>query len=353
MSPALLALACTPEPTGGGPAEAPVDPDSLAALGLLEWDGAEFTYADGVESYRLGTPLFSDFASKDRAIRVPEGEVVTYVAPGVLSFPLGTVIVKSFSFPADLRAPEVDRRVIETRVLTLEADGWDTWPYLWDEDQTGAVKAPSGAVLDLSVVGLDGAPLTFPYLVPQRNQCVDCHAAGLEGDTENVPIGPTARNLDVDGQLERWADAGWLVGLPALERGRPATDATTLVGVDPATLPDQALFDAARDYLDINCAHCHNPAGDEGRSSQLFLNWDNEDQFRLGLCKKPGSAGNGTGGFVYDIVPGHPEESILRYRMETVELGEMMPDLGRGLVDAPGVALVSEWIRRLEGECSE
>jgi uncharacterized repeat protein (TIGR03806 family) len=270
----------------------------------------------------------------------------------VLTFPVGTRLVKSFSFPADFRAPTEDLRLIETRVLTLEEDGWDAWPYLWNEEQTEAMRAPSGEVLDLSFVDAQGQPVSFSYLVPQRNQCVDCHELPGGEERQNTPIGPTARNLNVGDQLERMQDL--VSGLPPLQDIGSATDADTLDGADLASMPDEELFPAARDYLDINCAHCHHPAGTEGRSSQLFLNWDyDEDPFHLGVCKKPGSAGGGTGGLTYDIVPGDPESSILWYRMQTAEIGEMMPDIGRSLVDERGVELVAEWIRRLEGTCSE
>jgi uncharacterized repeat protein (TIGR03806 family) len=350
----VLLLGCSPAPPDGQPPAEEVDPDSLAALGLLSWDGSTFHYADGVVPYELATPLFSDFSLKARAIALPEGQSASYNERGVLTFPVGTRLVKSFFFPADFRAPTEDLRLIETRVLTLEEDGWDAWPFLWNEEQTEAMRAPSGDVLDLSFVDAQGEPVSFSYLVPQRNQCVDCHELPGGEERQNTPIGPTARNLHVGDQLERLAAEGVISDLPPLQDISAATEAASLQGVDLAALPDEVLLPAARDYLDINCAHCHHPEGTEGRSSQLFLNWDYEENpFHLGVCKKPGSAGNGTGGLTYDIVPGDPESSILWYRMQTAELGEMMPDLGRALVDERGVELVAEWIRRLEGTCSE
>jgi uncharacterized repeat protein (TIGR03806 family) len=351
-------LACTPtvedttSTSGTTPTVAP-DPELLSALGLLSWDGAAFAYAEGMEPYVLATPLFSDFALKARAVQLPEGTSASYVDNAVLDFPIGTVIVKSFLYPADLRVPTEDLRVIETRVLTLLDDGWDAWPYVWNEEQTDAVRAPSGDVTELSFVDLDGETVTFPYLIPQRNQCLDCHELSLGEERAQVPIGTKARHLNVDGQLEYLADQGLLTGLPPIDTVPVATDAAALHGVDLATLADDVVDAAARDYLDINCAHCHNPSGEEGRSSQLYLNWDNTDLFSVGVCKRPGSAGGGTGGLTFDIVPGQPEQSILWYRMQTAEIGEMMPDIGRALVDDAGVALIAEWIRRMEGTCSE
>lgn len=355
----LLVAACTPdEGTTGttghtGTTPPAPDPDALSALGILEWDGSEFTYGEGVEAYGLASPLFSDYAVKHRAMRLPDGTSAGYVDNDVLDFPVGTVIVKSFLFPADLRQPSEGLRLIETRVMTLQEDGWDAWPYVWADDGSDAYKAPSGTVVDVSFVDLRGDPVTFPYLVPQRNQCVDCHEVSSKGSREKMPIGPKPRHLNVDGQLERWIDSGFLTGAPPVEEIGADVPFASVTGVDLASVPDEVLFPAARDYLDINCAHCHDSDAEEGRSSQLFLNWDNEDPFSVGVCKRPGSAGGGSGGLTFDIVPGKPEESILVYRMQTTTLGEMMPDLGRLLVDDAGVALVSEWVRRLEGTCSE
>ncbi|MBX2798958.1 MAG: hypothetical protein KTR31_14875 [Myxococcales bacterium] len=329
----------------------PVDPDSLAALRVLDWDGSRFIYAEGVQPYTLATPLFSDFAVKERAIQVPEGASASFVEAGVFDFPVGTRLIKSFLFPADLRRPDEDLQLIETRVLTLEEDGWDAWPYLWNEEQTEAMRAPSGAVLDISVIDQAGENVEFAYLVPQRNQCVDCHERIIDGEGVNFPIGPTARNLHVGDQLSRLGAAGIIDGVPDLSKVDSAVDWATFHAKDFSKLDDEAVATAARDYLDINCAHCHNPAGAEGVSSQLFLNYDNDDPFNYGVCKRPGSAGPGTGGFTFDIDPGNPDESILLFRMETTELGAMMPDIGRSLVDDRGIAVVREWISRLPGDC--
>jgi hypothetical protein len=59
------------------------------------------------------------------------------------------------------------------------------------------------------------------------------------------------------------------------------------------------------------------------------------------------AAGRGSGGFRYDVFPGHPEESILLHRMKSLDPGVMMPEMGRKLVHDEGVALIEEWIRSL------
>lgn len=60
--------------------------------------------------------------------------------------------------------------------------------------------------------------------------------------------------------------------------------------------------------------------------------------------KMPIAAGRGSGGRLYDIVPGKPEGSVLVFRMESTEPGIMMPELPRRMVDVEGVKLIKEWI---------
>ncbi|MEN0066087.1 MAG: SO2930 family diheme c-type cytochrome [Myxococcota bacterium] len=355
---ALLSLGCsvTPAPQTETPSVEPTDelPDerSVTFYGVTGFADGQVQYVDEAVSYRLATPLFSDYAIKQRAVIFPEGEAARYDGDGILDFPVGTVILKSFLFPADFRQPDQDVRVIETRVLVREDDGWETWPYLWNDEMSDAKRSPSGAVVDIDFIDAEGNPVSTAYLVPQRNQCVDCHEVLIGEDRANVPIGPRPRNLAVDGQWEQWVADGLVTDLPS-EPVVPAVDAQAWPSTPPSEWDDAYLDAATRDYLDVNCAHCHNPNGTEGVSSQLFLNWDNEDQFRLGVCKKPGSAGRGTGGLIYDIVPGEPESSILWYRTQTEEVGEMMPDIGRSLRDDRAIELIEAWIARLPGDCEE
>ena len=69
------------------------------------------------------------------------------------------------------------------------------------------------------------------------------------------------------------------------------------------------------------------------------------------MCKPPVAAGRGTGNRPFDVVPGHPETSIIPYRMASTDPGEMMPELGRSLTHKEGVALVTKYIAELKGAC--
>lgn len=316
-------------------------------------------YNDGVVPYDLNTPLFSDYALKWRAIYVPPGGKVQFHPTGAFEFPVGSALIKSFAIAPDLRSPDQDVRVLETRVLIRYASGWRAYPYLWREDRSEADYHARGAVLPLAFVDPRGQSRQAQYLVPQRVQCLACHE---QNDEAGVPfltiLGPKARYLNRDfqhedgarNQLVDWRERGLLEGLPALDEVPAAFDFAPLATTGTQGLDRSAIETAARDYLDINCAHCHNPRATQGVTSQLYLNFDNEDRFRLGVCKEPGSAGSGSGGLRFDIVPGDADASILLYRTASETAGEMMPLLGRSLRDVPGVEVLRAWIDGMPAE---
>jgi uncharacterized repeat protein (TIGR03806 family) len=337
-------------------------PDDLSDLHLFEVENGVFSYNDGVVPYDLNTPLFSDYALKERAVYMPDGAAATFKEHGVFDFAPGTVIMKSFLFPEDFRAPTEGLRLLETRLLVRYEDEWDVFPYIWDEAGEEAVLEKNGEVLSVDFIDPEGSPRTAKYLIPQRNQCFECHEQKDEtGERYLSPIGPTARNLHRDydyedgsaNQLLKLEEAGMLTGMPSLDGVSPAVDFAELVASGLEGLTDPERESAARDYLDVNCAACHNPNGMSGISSQLFLNYDNEDEFHMGICKHPGSAGPGGLGREYDIVPGDPDASILMYRVETEEVGAMMPLLGRSLTHTTGASLIRDWIAAMPSDDCE
>jgi len=332
-------------------------PTLLSDYHLFAWDpAAGFTFNDRVVPYDLNTALFSDYALKQRAIYIPAGATAAFDPDRALDLPIGSVVVKTFYFPADQRAPTDNLQLIETRLLVRHADGWHPLPYIWDADQRDAMLSPAGEVRPISFIGVDGTPQVSNYLIPQRNDCQSCHAtqAGNGAPIEVVLIGVKARHLnrsyDYGGsvgprnQLDHLTELGMLTGAPAAAAVPAAYDFRPIEANGVGALAGPELDTAARSYLDINCAHCHNPVGVQGMTSQLFLDHANTDMFHLGMCKRPGSAGVGNGGLTFDIVPGSPEASILYFRTDTTKLGAMMPLLGRSLTHARGAELLHAWI---------
>jgi uncharacterized repeat protein (TIGR03806 family) len=306
--------------------------ENLSDYGFFKGTLKEQIPSDGVVLYTLNSPLFSDYASKLRFVKLPAGQSVSYNPDSVLQFPVGTAIVKTFYYPIDERNPKKGRRLMETRVLLHEDKGWVALPYIWNKEQTDAVLEVAGGSDQVSWIDGAGKKQSFEYQVPNMNQCKGCH----ERSGEMTPIGPSVRQLNDGHQLQNWETAGLLKGLP--KDHIPA-----LVNYSDASA---SLDDRVKAYLDINCAHCHNPTG-PARSSGLYLTWDSKDRTAYGFFKAPVAAGRGSGNLSYDIVPGKPEQSILHYRMASRDPGVMMPELGRQLTHHEGVELVRSWIASL------
>ena len=76
--------------------------------------------------------------------------------------------------------------------------------------------------------------------------------------------------------------------------------------------------------------------------------YENTDLTALGICKPPIATGGGSGGLFYDIVPSNADSSIMVYRMNSVELDEAMPEIGRSVIHIEGLASISEWINAMD-----
>ncbi|MCA3739719.1 SO2930 family diheme c-type cytochrome [Phenylobacterium sp.] len=308
-------------------------------------DGAADRPNGRVVPYTLATPLFTDHAEKSRLVFTPPGARIGYTATGVLDFPVGAVLVKTFAYPADLRRPDRDVRKVETRLLIHKASGWTAQTYVWNAEGTEAVLKRAGARLPVRFTDLQGREVALDYAVPNQNQCKTCHQV----DGALSPLGPKARNLNHEvalagggrtNQLERWRRAGLLDGPP------PPAARPRLAAWDD---PRQSLDARARAYLDVNCAHCHSPSGSASNSG-LFLTAEETRPSALGVGKPPVAAGRGAGDLAVGIDPGHPERSILAFRMASGEPGVMMPELGRALIHEEGVVLIRDWIRAMPAQ---
>ena len=317
-------------------------PENLSEWGFFAGKLAEQKPIDGILPYQLNTPLFSDYAEKLRFVKFPVGQSVAYNPDDVLAFPVGTVLIKTFYFPTDFRAPAKGRRLVETRLLVHEASGWKALEYVWNTEQTDAVLEVAGEQTEVAYVDTDGVAHRQPYVMPNLNQCKGCH----NRSEKLMPIGPSVRQLNGDvtyadgseNQLAYWQKQGLLTNLPPL-----ADVPKTPVWNDPAT---GSLDTRARAWLDINCAHCHRPDG-PASTSGLNLRHNETNPTAWGILKTPVAAGRGSGGRSYDVVPGKPDESILLYRLESTDPGVMMPEVARKVTHREGVALVRAWIQSL------
>lgn len=358
----LLALgACTRAP-------APVhffaegQPERLSDWNVLYVADGRLRLNAQVLPYDLDSALFTDYAHKLRTVWMPAGTPARYRQDGAIDFPVGTIISKTFYYPrgegdtvlrSDDTGADADGgltlgkvRLVETRLLVRRASGWIALPYVWNAGQTEARLMRTGELVPLTLAGADGRRQPLEYMVPDENQCAGCHGTDLTS-RQIFPIGPRARHLNHDfayaggkaNQLRHWQEVGYLGDLPAGELPRN-------VAWNDRAAPLEAR---ARSYLDINCGHCHSPSG-AARTSGMWLDAGTRDPLRLGRCKLPIAAGQGTGNRAWDIVPGAPDDSILTYRMQSVDPSVMMPELGRGLVHEEGVELIRQWIAAMPAQ---
>lgn len=311
-----------------------VDRDDLASWAVLDPSDPR-TLAASVEPYEVNSPLFSDHTVKRRGIAVPDGATITYDDEGPWQFPVGTILVKTFAMPFDLRDPSAGDRLLETRLFVHTAEGWRPYEYRWDEAGEVATRLRVGGDVEVELLDFDGQPMTTSYRIPSEAQCQSCH-----GGNDLAPIGPRTRQLDRDGQLERLAARGWLDREPGAER-------TVL----PDPFGDDTVERRARSYLEANCAHCHNASAGPATASGLHLSWEIDDPLALGVCRRPFSAGPGSGDRKFDVVPGDPDASIMIYRMESNDPEIKMPEKPNRLIHDDGVALVRAWIEGMPGSC--
>lgn len=336
----------------------------------------------------LNTKLFSDFSTKYRVAYIPDGQQALYRdgqdnANATILFPVGTILAKTFSFADETAGTEVaaETRLVIKRKTSAGQVYWDGLEYIWTEEngqrvarlaQGGGSVAVSWDYTDVHS-GVRHTGSTDSYLLPNANQCLTCHAND-DAETGAAPIGPKPRNLNVryasespiehgvdahpvagQNQLMYWCQNGLMGNCPELILN-PVNGYVTSVERNPIfNIPGDSGFPANSDediearvraYLEVNCAHCHNPRG-MAQNTGFYMDVFRPVNDTYGICKGPTATGSdGRGGHEYDIVPGSAADSIVPFRLgfEADKLTEKMPPLARSVVDEEAFALITEWI---------
>ncbi len=211
--------------------------------------GADF------HSYELSTPLFTDYAEKQRLIKIPAGFKMSATDDGLLNFPEGAIIVKTFFYYNDKRDTMKGKEIIETRLFIKSGERWSVGTYVWDKDQTDALLLTTGLNTTVNWIDDKGNGRVISYHIPSINECGTCHQSG----NTIIPIGPKLRNLNrlVYRNNRNINQLQYFYNTEILDSLDP--DSYT-------ALPDWQNLNysqeqRARAYLDVNCAHCHNEKG--------------------------------------------------------------------------------------------
>ncbi len=346
--------------TGSEPQLPTVDLDALPYENLSEYgffvgELSELVPAERVYPYTVVSPLFSDFAGKARFLYMPPDTTIhvdwAAADPGpggdgeLWEFPVGSVLIKSFYFDLDRSNPgqEQNAKLIETRLLVRYPDAWEVFTYVWDDAETDAVLTKYGKLIEVPFTDTDGQPATQEYKVPSLEACGSCHSR----DNVLKTLGPVTHQMSYE--VER--DGAMINQMKWLEQlglfDEPLPDLSTFPTlVDP--MGDVGTLDQrARSYLHANCSHCHRQDGGAGISGLRYVYWE-EAPIHLGICKPPAAAGAASGGREYDIVPGVPDESIVVFRMESLDPEIKMPELPSRVLNPDGIALIRDWIAAME-----
>ena len=321
----ILIIACRQE--GFGPEREVEIPDfnfpetvvfeeKLSAYNIFEGASADLVPAQDFHLVELSSILFTDYAHKQRLVKVPDGKKIVRLSDGSIDYPDGTILTKTFFYYTDERDRSLGKRIIETRLEIKENGNWNIATYTWNQEQTEATLALAGSDTQVSWVDADGMSQSTLYHVPSQNECIACH----QSNSSMAPIGPSLRNLNR--MVER--DGASINQLSHLQALGVLTDfdvsqVSKIVDYHNTSF---SLKERARAYLDMNCSHCHNPSGWEGATERQF-----DFRYETSLEQT---------GILFE------EEKIANALLD-----QEMPFIGTTLLDQEGVNLVIEYIEGL------
>ena len=295
-------------------------PDRLSKTGCVD-PGDVKKPAAGLVPYGVNAALWSDGASKERWLAVPDGKSIGVSdVDGDFDFPSGSVLVKTFSLGG---------KRIETRLFMRHDDGgWNGYTYEWLDDESDAVLLPAGKT---KTVGMQ----TWTY--PSRSDCVSCHtdaagrSLGLElGQLNGEYTYPSTNRIS--NQLKTLDH----IGMFDKPLGKPVDQ--ILAYPDP--YGTAAVDQRARAYLHSNCSNCHRPKGGGRGNMDLRFGTAFTDTKSCNVIPEAGDIGV-AGAMLF--VPGNPAKSLLSVRAGS-PAANRMPPLASSVVDAPGVKVIDDWI---------
>lgn len=304
--------------SGGG---APF-PDRLSKTGCVD-PGDATKLAGGLVPYAPNAQLWSDGASKERWMALPDGTKIDVKDDGDFAFPIGTVLGKTFA---------VAGKRVETRLFVRHEDGeWGGYSYEWQEDGKDAVLLAGSKSKDLG-------GQTWYY--PSRAECMRCHteaagrSLGLELGQQNGDFVYASTNR-IANQLKTLDHIG-VFAAPL----KPLAEVVTI----PDPFGQDALEARAKAYLHANCAMCHRPQG--GGRGNMDLRFGTVLAAASACNAAPEAGDLGIAGAKL-VVPGDPAKSLLSVRPAAPLAAIRMPPLGTSVVDPQGTALLSSWIQGL------
>ncbi|HZF31105.1 MAG TPA: PQQ-dependent sugar dehydrogenase [Gammaproteobacteria bacterium] len=308
---------------GGAAPPGPPVASQLSATGCVS-PANPSQAAAGMIPYDVAASFWSDGATKERWLAIPDGTTIGVGADGDFSFPNGTVLMKHFRLNGNL---------VETRLFMRHPDGdWAGYSYEWNAQHTDATLLAGS-----KSVTIGG---TVNWFFPSGNDCMTCHtsvagfALGVEAAQLNHDFlyASTARTANELRTLDHILMFPTPLGDPAAQPKMP----------DPfdATAP---LGDRARAYLHTNCAQCHRPNGPTPVSMDFRYSTALASTSACDVVPTAGDFGLTNARI---IAPGAPDRSVLVARVDRRDASQM-PPLASTVKDAAGITLLRDWITSL------
>lgn len=292
-------------------------PTELSNYDLFEGEMGRLEPSADVVLFEITSALFTDYAKKQRLVRLPDGEFIQYDGTDAPVFPNGTVLAKTFYFPFDYRDESAGRRIIETRLL-VKTDGlWNSAAYVWNDEQTDATLMLSGATTTVEWISDAGETLSANYEIPSEVACVTCHQSNEVAAPLGLSFARLDREVERDGTIVAQLD--YLLDRAVI----PALDAGSLGTVAEYTDESESLERRARAYLHANCSHCHQP-----NAWSLSAEQGLDFRFSTSLADT-----------------GIPDEAAQIGRLLS---NQRMPYIGTSVPHAEGIALVRAYIDNIE-----
>ena len=332
----------------------PEPPALLSQTGAFT-DLTTLTPREGLIPFEPASELWSDRAAKKRWIAVPNqdgiagefdlaSEKITYSETGEWAYPIGTVFIKHFALPNDLRDPDNPAKLtpVETRFSIRGTDGeYFFFTYRWRADGSDADLISDAETGDIPIISLAGSSTFQTWEYPSRAQCFECH----QGNSGSV-LGMKTRQLNHDILYPSSGEtANQLTTLATLGLFDQSPDLGSLSSVLQSVSIDDTSESwelRVRSYLDSNCSYCHRPGSEAGRAQfDALLTTPLE---LSNLIDALGEAGNLGATDARIVAPGSPERSILYLRDSSTDPDIMMPPVGRTLNDNEYLTVLEAWI---------
>ena len=317
-------------------------PRRLSETGLFV-SVKEHRVQPGLIPYSVNAPYWSDGAHKERFIALPGDSQIEFSDNDTWKFPEGTVLVQSLALEMERGHPR-SRKWIETRVLLFQQNEWAGYTYEWNDEQTDAVLTSAGSrdfiIKDASA---PGGRREQTWNLPTPTECLTCHSrqAGFALGMNTMQM-----NREHDYGSVTANQLSTLAHLGVFKNKRDGDFDDKLAALPSLADPYDAnapLTNRVRAYLRANCSHCHTEAG--GGNSSMEMRAGKLEEMHIVDVRPQHDTFDLADSRI--IAPGHPERSVMFWRLTHRGFGQM-PPLAIATVDERAVRLFDEWIRSLE-----